>query len=66
MDNALYANVAKYAAKRGMSIRQVELKAGLGNGTIGKWRTAEPSIKNIKAVAATLGVAVSTLLKETE
>ena len=62
----IYENIKNICEKRSISISALEEKAGLGNGTIGKWRTAEPSIKNIKAVAATLGVAVSTLLKETE
>lgn len=64
MGKIIYENVVAYAEKRGLSLRQVEIRAGLGNGTISKWKVSEPSVKSVKAVAAVLNVAVSTLLKE--
>lgn len=51
------------AEKKHISLKQLEVKAGIGNGTIGKWREANPSVDTLKKVADALGVTVSTLVK---
>lgn len=61
----VYENICRIAKKKGMSIRQVELKAGI-IGVIGRWKTNNPSMKNLVKVADALGVSVNTLLKETK
>lgn len=60
----LYENVKDLADKKNLSIRQVEIKAGLSNGTIGKWKEyGSASIVNVAKVAKALGVTVNTLIK---
>lgn len=60
----IYGNVCKLANEKGISICQLEKEAGLPNGTIGKWRTASPMVKSIKAVADVLETTVDDLIKE--
>lgn len=41
--------------KQGTSFYSLEKSIGLGNGTIGKWKSRKPSYENIAKVAAALG-----------
>lgn len=47
-----------------ISIKQLEKNAGLGNGTIGKWKDSDPAASNLKSVADCLGVSVDYFLKD--
>ena len=50
----------------GLSIREVEKRAGLENGAISKWTgTTSPRLENALNVASVLGVDVKELTKET-
>lgn len=60
----IYDNICRYAVKRELTIKRLEKKSGLKNGTIGKWRTSSPTVKNLQKVADALGVSVNTLLRE--
>lgn len=60
----IYSNVKKVADEKGLSIYEVEKRAELPNGTIGKWRTAVPRVDNLKKVAAVLGVKIDLLVRE--
>ena len=60
----IFKNIERICAEQGKSIRSVELEANLGNGTLSKWDTSSPSVKNLSAVASVLGVDISELLKE--
>lgn len=60
----IYENIVKYANKKNLSIREVEILAGLGNGTVGNWRTKSPTVDKLRRVAKVLGISISTLLKE--
>ncbi len=46
-----------------MSIKALEQAVGLGNGTVGKWRTSTPTLRNLIAVAHVLGVTMDSLLQ---
>ena len=60
----VYENICRLAKKKGMSIHQLEQKAGL-KGVISRWRNEyNPSYKNLLKVADALGVSVNTLLRE--
>jgi len=60
----IYENICRIAKKKGMSIHQLEQKAGL-KGVIGKWKNQfNPNITNLNKVADALGVSVATLLRE--
>lgn len=58
----MYETIKKEAEKTGMSIRQLERFAGLGNGTIDKWKESSPKLDTLEKVAAALGMNVTTLI----
>lgn len=58
--------IKKVSKKRGFSLTQVNDKANLGKNTIYSWKTKEPSINNLKAVANVLNVSVDYLLGKTD
>lgn len=60
----LYEKVKEITDSRGISIRKVELMAGIGNGTIGQWRYANPKLDTLKKVALALGVPLEVLLMD--
>ena len=61
----IYENVKALCEKKGMSIKELEEKAKLGNGTVGKWQKGvKPNIAILERVAEVLGVKVVTLIKE--
>lgn len=62
--NVILDNVKKYAAKEGLSIRAVEMKAGLANGTIGKWAKTDAKASSLIAVASALNVNIDKLVEE--
>lgn len=59
----VYDNIKKISEKRNIPITEIERRAGLGRGAIGKWRTFSPTISNLQKVADALGVSIKTLLK---
>lgn len=59
----IFENIVSRANKKGWSISELEKLSGLGNGTIGKWKTSKPSISSLEKVAEKLEVNVTTLLK---
>ena len=60
----IFDNIKRITDEKNISIRTLENEAGLSNGTVGKWRTSNPTIDNLMAVAKVLGVAITDLLKE--
>lgn len=61
----IYQNIKYYAKKRGLTIREIERRAGLARGHMEKWkRTYNPNLTSLQKVADVLGVTVNTLLKE--
>ena len=58
--------IKKVSKKRGFSLTQVNDKANLGKNTIYSWKTKEPSINNLKAVADVLNVSADYLLGNTD
>lgn len=63
---ALYDTIKDLCEEKGMSICDLERAADVGNGIIGKWRTANPRIDRLEAVAKALGVTVAELLATVE
>lgn len=58
----IYEKVQELAKKNGFSIREVERKAGLENGTISKWiGNVSPRFENALKVADVLGIDVNEL-----
>lgn len=62
MFDTIYAE----ATKRGKSIRQLEMEAKVGNGTITKWKTSSPTLESLEKVAEALGLDVTTLIKRSK
>ncbi|MEG0830665.1 MAG: helix-turn-helix transcriptional regulator [Anaerovoracaceae bacterium] len=65
MDNSerIYDNVKAICSKKGVSVRKMESKAGLSNGTVSKWNEVSPTVDNLSSVAEVLGVSITTLRK---
>ena len=59
----IYDNIVTIAAKKGISIKKLEVQAGIGNGTIGKWRNSDPQVENLMKVAKALSVSLEELVK---
>jgi transcriptional regulator with XRE-family HTH domain len=59
----IYENIRELCAKKNISISALEKKAGLGNGTIGKWRDSKPNVETLSKVADALNVSLSRLMK---
>lgn len=62
----VYDNIKDLCSKKKFSIRKLEMKAELGNGTIGKWNkpNARPSADSLIRVSKVLGVSVERLMKD--
>lgn len=60
----IYDNIKSVAEKKGMSIAEIEKKAQIGNGTIGRWRKSFPNVDSVVKVAKVLNVSVNTLIRE--
>lgn len=61
---SLYDVVAHYADGIDLSIAALERRAGISNGSIGRWNSASPSVSNLQKVSDVLGVEVWRLMKE--
>ena len=61
----MYDRIKALCEKRGMSIYELERSAGIGNGTIGKWRdNRKPNISSLEAVAKVLDISVADLMSD--
>ena len=58
----IYDKIKAMCEERCMSVRQLEVAAGLKNGAISKWNDSSPTIKNLKAVADVLKVKVDKII----
>lgn len=58
----IYDKIKAICEEKGMSVRQLEVAAGLKNGAISKWNDSSPTIKSLKAVADVLKVKVDKLI----
>ncbi len=61
----IYERVRETAKEQGMSLKQLESKAKLGDGAIYKWKKYTPRGSNLQKVADVLGVSVDYLLGNT-
>lgn len=58
----LVDKIRELANQRNMSLPDLELKVGLGNGTISRWKSSSPNTDKLTKVADELGVSVDYLL----
>lgn len=61
-----YERSKKIAAKRGLSLQDVAVKAHMGINSIYRWKNSTPSSDKVKAVADVLNVSVDYLLGNTD
>lgn len=60
----LYEVIYQISKEKNISINQLEEKAGLSTGSIYKWNTVSPTVKNLKKVAEVLETTVDSLLEK--
>lgn len=60
----IYENIKKLASERGLSFRQIETSCKLGNGTIGKIESGNPTIETLTKISKFFDCTVDDLLKE--
>ena len=60
----IYDNILAIAKKKGLSLRKIEIAAGLSSGAIGKWESRGRGVDNLMAVAKVLKVSLNTLVKD--
>ena len=65
-DPMLYDEILILCGKSGISIAKLERETNLGNGTIRRWKQANPGAANLKKVADYFGVTLDELLFQTE
>lgn len=61
---SIFENIKVIATDRGWTVKKVAEKAGIGEATIYRWKTTNPSTKSLEKVAKVLGVQVTDLLVE--
>ena len=59
----IYDNIKALADKKGLSIAEIEKRAQIGNGIIGKWKESTPNVDSLVKVAKVLNVSINTLTK---
>ena len=59
-----YEMIRAKCAERGMTVRELERKAGLANGTLGKWVDSIPHVTTFSAAASALGIPPGQMLEE--
>jgi len=57
--------ISKLCKDRGITVSKLERETGISNGTISKWNTCSPSVKNLKAVADYFGMTIDALISST-
>ena len=60
----IYDNVCRVARQKGISINSIEKETDLGTGSLCKWNSVSPTVRNLKKVADYLGVSIEELLAE--
>lgn len=58
----MYEKIVSLCKDRGISIRKLEVDAGLTIGTVWHWRHTDPSVSKLKAVADYFGCTVDELI----
>lgn len=62
----LLHNIKRLCAEQGITIAELERRAGLTPTTMAKWVTDMPSVDKVARVAKALGVTIEELLEDPE
>ncbi len=60
---SLVDNIRAQAAAKGLTMAQLEERAGLPYCTVNRWDRNEPGYKKVAAVAAVLNISMDALIK---
>jgi len=60
---SIYENIKEIANRKGLTIREIEIQAGISNGSIGKWRTSSPTVDSLDRVSKVLKVSINRLIR---
>lgn len=58
----IYDKIKKLCDKQDITIAELEKRAEVGNGTVGKWREYTPTVATLSKVAKALGVKLEDLV----
>lgn len=58
----LVDRIRSMANQKGMSLPQLEVELGLGNGTISRWKTSSPNTDKLQRIADYFNVSIDYLL----
>lgn len=64
MNKTIYEKIMRLIERQQLTKHQVEVNAGLGNGTIESWKTSSPSVATLERVCGILGTTTVELLRE--
>lgn len=60
----IFDTISRKASQKGMSINSLEAKAGISTGSVYKWNTVSPTVRNLSKVASVLECTIDELLQE--
>lgn len=61
-ERTIFDNIHRRAKEKGLSVNEVEKKAGIGVGSTYKWDKSSPTVRNISKVAEVLECSVEDLI----
>ena len=59
----IYDRIVEVAKEKKISINQLEKDADVSIGSVCKWNSVSPTVRNLKKVARCLGVSIDVLLE---
>jgi len=62
--SSILDNINAYCVKNKISIRALEEKAGIGNGTIRGWKESKPNLKSLEKISKATGISVNHFLAD--
>lgn len=62
----MFDNIKNISKRRGLNLKEVAKRSGLGENAIYRWKSETPRIDSIEKVAKTLGVSTTQLTGEKE
>ena len=60
----IFDRISKKAAEQGISINKLEKDAGVSIGSVYKWNSVSPTVRNLAKVAIVLNCSIDELLKD--
>ena len=61
-DMNIYDNIVYLANLKNLTIKDIEFRAGISNGSIRRWNEIDPGISKVRAVANVLGISIENIL----